>query len=387
MAPAVGFEPTTKRLTAARSTTELRRSEGPPRAVAGRTESGSSRRRAAAEDSTRLGHTRRMQDDATGRPDAVARGPLITVEALAARLDDPHVRVVDVRWVLGQPGAGRRAYEGGHIPGAIFLDLDGELALAPAPGRPGRHPLPSPAAFAATLAGRRDRLGRPRGRLRRRRGLGRGPAVVDARRPRASRRRGGPRRRDPGVGRGRSSRCRPAVPARPPVPASLELADHWSKVIDRDEPPRPSRRGGPARCPRGARATAVRSSRSIRTRVTSRPPSTPRPTAAWSSRTAGSSQPEALRARFERLRATAIAAGAASPDGPMVTSCGSGVSAAHVSLAMRVAGLPDPILYVGSYSDWSRGRGARLHRPRARHPRRGPPTGRLGQAEARRPAG
>ena len=34
MAPAVGFEPTTWRLTAARSTTELRRSEGPPRAIA-----------------------------------------------------------------------------------------------------------------------------------------------------------------------------------------------------------------------------------------------------------------------------------------------------------------------------------------------------------------
>ena len=35
-------------------------------------------------------------------------------------------------------------------------------------------------------------------------------------------------------------------------------------------------------------------------------------------------------------------------------SCGSGTSACHHSLAMRVAGLPDPILYVGSYSDWSR---------------------------------
>ena len=38
----------------------------------------------------------------------------------------------------------------------------------------------------------------------------------------------------------------------------------------------------------------------------------------------------------------------------VVTSCGSGTSAAHHILATRVAGLPDPILYVGSYSDWSR---------------------------------
>jgi len=42
------------------------------------------------------------------------------------------------------------------------------------------------------------------------------------------------------------------------------------------------------------------------------------------------------------------------PRSEVVTSCGSGVSAAHHSLAARLAGLPDPILYVGSYSDWSR---------------------------------
>ena len=46
--------------------------------------------------------------------------------------------------------------------------------------------------------------------------------------------------------------------------------------------------------------------------------------------------------------------GADGSGGPVVTSCGSGVSALHHALAMRVAGLPDPILYVGSYSDWSR---------------------------------
>ena len=40
--------------------------------------------------------------------------------------------------------------------------------------------------------------------------------------------------------------------------------------------------------------------------------------------------------------------------GPVVTSCGSGVTACSPALAMRVAGLPDPILYPGSYSDWSR---------------------------------
>jgi len=38
----------------------------------------------------------------------------------------------------------------------------------------------------------------------------------------------------------------------------------------------------------------------------------------------------------------------------VVTSCGSGTNACQNALAMRLAGLPDPLLYPGSYSDWSR---------------------------------
>ncbi len=57
--------------------------------------------------------------------------------------------------------------------------------------------------------------------------------------------------------------------------------------------------------------------------------------------------PGALAERFRAM-------GADGSTGPVVTSCGSGVSACLNSLAMRVAGLPDPILYPGSYSDWSR---------------------------------
>ena len=41
-------------------------------------------------------------------------------------------------------------------------------------------------------------------------------------------------------------------------------------------------------------------------------------------------------------------------DRPVVASCGSGVTACHTAFAMRLAGLPDPLLYPGSYSDWSR---------------------------------
>jgi thiosulfate/3-mercaptopyruvate sulfurtransferase len=39
--------------------------------------------------------------------------------------------------------------------------------------------------------------------------------------------------------------------------------------------------------------------------------------------------------------------------GQVVVSCGSGVNACQLALGMRAAGLPDPLLYPGSYSDWT----------------------------------
>ena len=79
--------------------------------------------------------------------------PLITADELRRRVesDTEHLRVVDVRWYLGRPGDGRAAYTAGHIPGAIQLDLDADLADAAGFGAPGRHPLPTASAFAARL--------------------------------------------------------------------------------------------------------------------------------------------------------------------------------------------------------------------------------------------
>ena len=56
--------------------------------------------------------------------------------------------MLDVRWELGGP-PGRSEYERGHIPGAVFVDLDTELAAPPGPR--GRHPLPDAAAFTASM--------------------------------------------------------------------------------------------------------------------------------------------------------------------------------------------------------------------------------------------
>jgi thiosulfate/3-mercaptopyruvate sulfurtransferase len=59
-------------------------------------------------------------------------------------------RFVDCRWDLADPEVGRRAYLEGHIPGAVFLDVERDLSGPP--GAAGRHPLPSAEAFAATAS-------------------------------------------------------------------------------------------------------------------------------------------------------------------------------------------------------------------------------------------
>lgn len=68
--------------------------------------------------------------------------PLITAEALADRLaDGTPTRILDVRWTLAAPD-GRGAYLAGHLPGAVYVDLETELTDHTVTGR-GRHPLPA----------------------------------------------------------------------------------------------------------------------------------------------------------------------------------------------------------------------------------------------------
>lgn len=70
--------------------------------------------------------------------------PLVATEWLAAELGAPDLRVADVRWYLDPARRGREAYQAGHIPGAVFLDMDTDLS-APGGGRglpSGRHPWP-----------------------------------------------------------------------------------------------------------------------------------------------------------------------------------------------------------------------------------------------------
>lgn len=75
--------------------------------------------------------------------------PIISASDCVSALAGPRPPVLlDVRWQLGGPH-GLPDYEAGHIPGAVFVDLDAELA-GPA-GEGGRHPLPDPAVFGAAM--------------------------------------------------------------------------------------------------------------------------------------------------------------------------------------------------------------------------------------------
>ena len=281
-------------------------------------------------------------------------GPLVSAQAAAGLLSDPQLRVADVRWYLGRPGAGRAAYDAAHLPGAIFLDLDSDMSGATRPdGIGGRHPLPEPGAFAARLAETGfddaslvvayDDVG---GWVAARLwwmldDLGfRNVAVLDG-----------------GIGAWTAAGL-PLDTVVPAPPAGrLHLATRWTKTIERDD----------LRARLGTlKVLDARAAPRYRGEV--------EPVDAYPGHI-----PTALNApidenldrsgRFlgaETLRERYAALGADS--GRVVTSCGSGVSAAHNSLAMRVAGLPDPVLYVGSWSDWSRS-----GYPAALGPEAGPP--------------
>jgi thiosulfate/3-mercaptopyruvate sulfurtransferase len=280
------------------------------------------------------------------------RSPLVSVEELAGWLASPNPPVViDLRWYLGRPGDGHRAYLEGHLPGAIFLDLDADLADPNGLGAPGRHPLPSPEAFAARMAAA---------------GIGDGARVVgydDVGGWVAARLwwmldslRFGRRGIDGelvGVLDGGIQAWvdagNPLETAAPPPPARrarLSLGGSWHGIIERAT--LKDRLGSvtllDARAPERYRGE-VEPVDPIAGHI---PTAISAPYGANLDAEGRVKDVDSLRARYADLGITP------SSGGDVVVSCGSGTSATHHSLAMRAAGLPDPILYVGSYSDWSR---------------------------------
>lgn len=77
-------------------------------------------------------------------------GPLVDASWLREHLGVPGLVVADVRWV--PDGTGHERFEAGHVPGAVYLDVDADLSAPPGDGRGGRHPLPAPDEFTARMS-------------------------------------------------------------------------------------------------------------------------------------------------------------------------------------------------------------------------------------------
>jgi thiosulfate/3-mercaptopyruvate sulfurtransferase len=75
---------------------------------------------------------------------------LIEPRELFEHLDDPDWAIIDCRFDLARPAWGAGVFAAGHIPHALYADLDGDLS-GPAGPRTGRHPLPEIAELAATF--------------------------------------------------------------------------------------------------------------------------------------------------------------------------------------------------------------------------------------------
>jgi thiosulfate/3-mercaptopyruvate sulfurtransferase len=257
--------------------------------------------------------------------------PLISAFELADRLGTPGLRVFDVRSDLADPAKGRRRYEAGHIPDAVFVDLEADLT-----GRegPGRHPLPRPEEFSATVR----RLGvRPRDLV---------VAYDDTGGSWAARlwwmlcSLGHPAVRvlDGGFPAWVAGGL-PVTRAVPrPTPGDFPTVREWRGVVDRNH-------------------VAATSSMVIDARAPERYRGEHEPIDQVAGHIPGAvSVPYAanLSADGTFLSPTQLADRYAGAGSAPIVYCGSGVSACHDILAMHLAGIKGALLYEGSWSDWSR---------------------------------
>jgi thiosulfate/3-mercaptopyruvate sulfurtransferase len=265
---------------------------------------------------------------------------LVSAEWLAARLEDPAVRPVDVRWYLTEPAKGRAEYAQAHIPGAPFMDMESELASPRGQG-PGRHPLPTPEAFAAAAE---------------RAGIGDETHVVvyDSSGGAAAARLWWLLRY---FGHQRVSLLDGGWPAWlaagystemsvPTIPqASFTAVPHPEMVVDADAVDRLRRD------PRVLLLDA-RANERYEGRVEPIDPQAGHIPGARSAPFAGNLRDDGHMKTADELRDRYLTLGADAAE-QIVCYCGSGVTAAHDILALHLVGRTDALLYEGSWSDWS----------------------------------
>ena len=266
---------------------------------------------------------------------------LIAPRDLYEHLADPRWRVVDCRFELLQPDKGYADYRAGHVPGAVYAHLDRDLA-GPVTPATGRHPLPDPRIFAATLG---------------RWGITRSTSVV------AYDQAGGGiaarlwwllrwlgHRRGVLLDGGFAAWRRAGLPATDELPeitpATYEgQPDHRKAVSTEDVRQRleqgerlvdarePERFAG-SREPIDAVAGHVPGAVNFPLRMSLNEDGT------WR-------RPEELRRAWEPLLGRGR-------DGSWITMCGSGVTACHLAVSAELAGFREPRLYAGSFSEWIR---------------------------------
>jgi len=261
----------------------------------------------------------------------VTFGPIVSPEWLRGHLDEAGLRVVDFRWYL-LGGKGRDAYDRGHIPGAVFVDLE---AVTGKEGG-GRHPLPTGAQFEEEM---------------RKAGISEDTRVVaydDAGGSIASRlwfllRWFGHQSQavlDGGLGAW-------GAPLEVEVPVVVRgtfrsSEPDRSRILDLDG----------VRKLAGVPLLDARAGERYRGEKEPVDPKAGHIPGALSAPWAENLGPDGRFKSPEELRAKFAGLGAAGPEGAVVY-CGSGVNATHDLLAMELAGLTNSRLYAGSWSDWS----------------------------------
>ncbi|WP_345752056.1 sulfurtransferase [Microbacterium rhizophilus] len=258
---------------------------------------------------------------------------LIKADELARRLGE--VTLLDVRWTLTDPDAGRPAHLAGHIPGAVFVDLHRELADPSRPASEGRHPLPPVEDLQRAARAWGVTTGRP-------------VVVYDDTSGLAAARAWWLLRyaglRDVRVLDGGLTAWAGPLEEGPvePEPGDVELRYGALPVLTADDAAAFPRVGTLLDARAGERYRG--DAEPIDPRAGHIPGAVSAPTTDNIDASGGFLEPGSIRARFEELGVDLSA--------PIAVYCGSGVTAAHTLLALAAAGV-DGALYPGSWSQWS----------------------------------